>query len=257
MDGLEDKSYLITGGGSGIGAATAKYLVDRGAKVTICGRRPAKVAATAAELGANCCAVVGDITSADDRQQIVNDTLAHGGGIDGLINNAGNMYRGALTELSESELKEIFDTNVISAMLLSGLCTPHLAQTQGAIVFLGSVHTRRAFPGVAPYAATKGAIEALTTSLAAELGGQNIRVNCVAPGAVFTEINQRAGLLDDQQALDRLQSMAPLHALQRIGEAHEVAEAIGYLLTAQWTTGAILQVDGGLALGLTKEHIQE
>jgi 3-oxoacyl-[acyl-carrier protein] reductase len=257
VESLQDKSILITGGGSGIGAGTAKYLLDRGAKVTICGRRANKVSAIADQLGTNCRGLIGDITQTDDRQEIVSGALEHGGGIDGLINNAGNMYRGPLVELSETKLKEVFDTNVISALLLCGLCAPHLARTQGSIVFLGSVHSRRAFPGVSPYAATKGAIEALTTSLAAELGVQQIRVNCVVPGAVFTEINQRAGLLDDKQALDRLQSMAPLHALQRIGEVHEVAQAIAYLLTAQWTTGAILRVDGGLALGLTKEQLQE
>lgn len=243
---------MITGGGSGIGAGTAKYLIEQGAQVTICGRRADKIANVADELGTACLGVAGDITNAGDRQKIVAAAVSHGDGLDALVNNAGNMYRGALATLDESALMALFHTNVVAGMLLCGLCQPHLAKSEGAIVFLGSIHNRRAFPGVSPYAATKGAIEALTKSLAAELGPQKIRVNCVAPGAVFTEINQRAGLFDDEQAYERLQGMADLHALGRIGEVAEVAEAISYFLTAQWTTGTVLEVDGGLSLGITR-----
>ena len=243
---------LITGGGSGIGAGTAKYLVERGARVTICGRRPDKIDAVAAQLGNACKGVVGDITVQADRERIVSSAVAHGNGLDGLVNNAGNMYRGALADLDEQALLDVFHSNVIAGMLLAGLCQPFLAERHGAIVFLGSIHNRRAFPGVAPYAATKGAIEALTKSLAAELGPQKIRVNCVAPGAVYTEINQRAGLFSDEEAYARLQGMKGIHALGRIGEVEEVAEAITYFLTAQWTTGTILEVDGGMSLGITQ-----
>lgn len=252
MSSVDGHSILITGAGSGIGAGTAAYLVERGAKVTICGRRADRVEQVAAELGPRCHAVAGDITVAADRTRIVDAALEHGGGLNALVNNAGNMYRGPLEDLQEDELLEIFHTNVVAGMLLSGLCRAALAERNGAIVFLGSIHNRRAFPGVSPYAATKGAIEALTKSLAAELGPDGIRVNCVAPGAVFTEINQRAGLLNDEEALARLQDMGGLHALGRIGEVAEVAEAIAYFITAPWTTGTVLEVDGGLALGITK-----
>ncbi|MGK0224344.1 MAG: 3-oxoacyl-[acyl-carrier protein] reductase [Limisphaerales bacterium] len=252
MSWFNDRSYLITGGGSGIGAGTAHYLVERGAKVTICGRRVANVTAVANTLGDRCLAVTGDITDAADRARIVAKAVEHGDGLHGLVNNAGNMYRGSIADLTEQALKDIFNSNVIAGMLLVGLCQSHLAQTEGAVVFLGSIHNRRAFPGVSPYAATKGAIEALTKSLAAELGPQKIRVNCVAPGAVFTEINQRAGKLSDDEAYERLQNMKDLHALGRIGEVEEVAEAIAYFLSAQWTTGTTLEVDGGMSLGITQ-----
>ncbi len=251
MTDLEGASVLITGGGSGIGAGTARYLSARGALVTISGRREDKLNAVAQTLGERCAMVKGDVTVPADRQRMVDAAVAHGGGLDALVNNAGNMYRGALPSLTERGLKEIFDSNVISPMLLSGLCVEHLAKRQGAIVFLGSIHNRRAFPGVSPYAATKGAVEAITRSFAAELGALGIRVNCVAPGAVFTEINQRAGLVDDEQARARLLAMSGLHALGRIGETEEVAAAIAYFITAPWTTGTVLDVDGGLGLGLT------
>lgn len=253
MREINNSSILITGGGSGIGAGTARYFCERGARVTICGRRQDKIDAVADELGSGCLAVKADVTRDDDRRRLITRAVEHGSGLDALVNNAGNMYRGPLETLEEDKVADIFSNNVIGPMMLTGLATPHLEQRGGSVVFIGSVHNRRAFPGVSPYAATKGAVEALTRSLAAELGDRGIRVNCVAPGAVFTEINQRAGLANDAEAKTRLDSMANLHALGRIGSVEEVAEAIGYLVCAEWTTGTIIDIDGGLGLGITRE----
>lgn len=136
-------------------------------------------------------------------------------------------------------------------MMLLGESKKYLAKTKGVNIFIGSVHNRRAFPGASPYAATKGALETLTKVLAAELGDEKIRVNCVVPGGVYTEINQRAGIFDDDTAKKRLEKMASIHALGRIGTPEEIAEAVEYLICSEWTTGAILDVDGGLGLGLT------
>lgn len=251
MRSLEGMSLLITGGGSGIGLGTARYCIERGARVTICGRRPEKIESAARELGPGCRGVAADITVAADRQKLVAAALEHGGKLDALINNAGNMYRGMITELEEAALQDIFNSNVISAMLLTGLCTPDLATTEGAVIFVGSIHTRRAFPGASAYATTKAAVQGLTRVLAAELGAQKIRVNCLLPGAVFSEINQRAGLMDDTTALQRLEGMSDLHALGRIGTAEEIAEAMAYLVCAEWVTGAMIDIDGGLGLGVT------
>jgi 3-oxoacyl-[acyl-carrier protein] reductase len=252
MRSLEGASVLITGGGSGLGAGTARHFAERGAKVTISGRRPDKIRQVADSIGERCQPVVSDVTRLADREELVAAAVAHGGGLDVLVNNAGNMYRGPVTELEEEPLLGIFRSNVVGPMLLTGAAVPHLAARKGAVIFLGSVHTRRAFPGASPYAATKGAIEVLTKVLAAELGPQGIRVSCVVPGAVFTEINQRAGVFDDDTARKRLDGMAEMHALGRIGTEEEIAEAIAHLACAEWTTGAVLDVDGGLGLGLTK-----
>jgi NAD(P)-dependent dehydrogenase (short-subunit alcohol dehydrogenase family) len=252
MRPIDGMSVLITGGGSGIGEGTARHLAAAGARVTISGRRAERVQAVAASIGDRCRAVTGDVTVAQDRVAMVAAAVEHGGGrLDVVVNNAGNMYRGPLAELHEAELLAVFHSNVVGAMMLTQAALDHLVEAKGAVIFIGSVHSQRAFPGASPYAATKGAVETLTGVLAAELGPLGVRVSCVRPGAVFTEINQRAGLFDDATALARLEGLAPAHALGRIGTATEVAEAIEYLARAEWATGAVLTVDGGLSLGVT------
>jgi NAD(P)-dependent dehydrogenase (short-subunit alcohol dehydrogenase family) len=245
-------SVLVTGGGSGIGAGIARHFCGAGARVTISGRRAEKLESVAGPIGPSCAAVAGDITVAADRAAMVDAALAHGQGrIDVLVNNAGNMYRGPLEALDEQALLDVFHGNVVAAMMLTQRALPHLLASRGAVVFMGSTHSQRAFPGASPYAATKGALETLTGVLAAELGPRGVRVSCVRPGGVFTEINQRAGLFDDVTALARLESLAPAHALGRLGTVEEIAEAVEYLARAEWTTGNVLTVDGGLGLGVT------
>jgi 3-oxoacyl-[acyl-carrier protein] reductase len=251
MRAVEGMSVLVTGGGSGIGEGIARHLCGLGARVTISGRRADRIEAVAASIGERCRALAGDVTVGDHRAAMVDAAVDHGGRLDVLVNNAGNMYRGPLTELREDELLAVFHTNVVAAMMLTQAAVGHLEASKGAVIFMGSVHSQRAFPGASPYAATKGAIETLTGVLAAELGPAGVRVSCVRPGAVFTEINQRAGLLDDDTALARLESLAPAHALGRIGTVTEIAEAVEYLARAEWATGSVLTVDGGLSLGVT------
>lgn len=243
-------SVLITGGGSGIGEATARHFAARGAVVTISGRRADRIEAAAGAIG--CHGLAGDVSVAADRARMVAAAVANGGGrLDVLVSNAANMYRGPIDQLDEARITDLFRVNVVAGMMLAGLCAEHLERTRGAIVFIGSVHTQRAYPGASPYAATKGAIETLTGVLGAELGQRGIRVNCVRPGAVFTEINVRAGLADSATAKQRLEDMASAHALNRIGTPEEIAEAIEYMSCAEWTTGTVLSVDGGLGLGVT------
>jgi NAD(P)-dependent dehydrogenase (short-subunit alcohol dehydrogenase family) len=251
MRPIEGMSVIVTGGGSGIGAGTARHFVASGARVTICGRREEKVRALAAELGPACAWLRADITAAADRARIVDTAVGHGGGIDVLVNAAGDMYRGPLTALEEDRLVDVFRNNVVGAMMLTSAALPHLVERQGCVVLFGSVHVKRAFPGASPYAASKGALEALTGVLAAELGPQGVRVSCVRPGGVLTEINQRAGLFDDETARRRMEDLGPAHALGRPGTVEEIAEAVAYLAGAEWTTGAVLVVDGGLGLGTT------
>jgi 3-oxoacyl-[acyl-carrier protein] reductase len=251
MRAIEDMSILITGGGTGIGEGAARHLCAKGAFVTITGRREEPLREVAESIGERCCVVVGDVTIPADRSRMVSAAVEHGGGLEALFSNAGNMYRSSVAEFDEAELLQLFHVNVVSGMMLAREARPHLLETKGCIVFVGSVHTQRAFPGVSPYAATKGALEALTGVLAAELGGDGIRVSCVRPGGVLTEINVRAGVGTAEEMAERLQGLGGAHVLGRIGTTEEIAEALEYLIRAEWTTGNVLTVDGGLGLGVT------
>lgn len=251
MRDIAGMSVAITGGGSGIGEGTARWYASRGAKVTICGRRADKIAAVAAAIGPNCLGMAADVTKDEDRRAFLAAAVKHGGGLDLLLNNAADMYRGPITALDTEKLRAIFDSNVVAPMQLTGLAVPELEKRRGAVIFIGSGHTRRAFPGASPYAATKAAVEALTKVLAAELGSRKIRLGCIVPGAVPTELNIRAGLFTQEEHDARMAAIAPLHVLGRVGTPEEIAEAIDYLARAEWTTGASIVVDGGLALGLS------
>lgn len=248
---LAGMPVLVTGGGSGIGAAVVRRLAGAGARVTLAGRRADKIAAVAEEAGPAARCVVADVATDEGRRAMVEAAVEHGGGLEVLVHAAGNMYRGAVDELDEARLHDVFASNTIGPLLLTGLALPYLRERSGAVIFFGSVHTQRAFPGASPYAATKGALEALTGVLAAELGPQGVRVSCVRPGGVLTEINQRAGLMDDAAAAQRMKDLGAAHALGRSGTAEEVAEAVEYLASAEWATGAVLTIDGGLGLGVT------
>ena len=249
MKKLEDMSILVTGGGSGIGADCARRFCGQGARVTISGRRLEKLEAIKNELGERCRVVQGDVTLQADREAMLAASIEHGGKLDALVNNAANMYRQPVDGYTEDFLKDAFDTNVVSAMMLSSMAVPHLESTLGAIVFIGSTHTRRAFPGASPYATTKAALEGLTKVMAAELGSKQIRTGCILPGAVSTELNLRAGLFTAEQAKDRYDAVAGLHALGRIGTGTEVADGLEYLICAEWVTGVALEIDGGIGLG--------
>lgn len=251
MRSLARMSVLVTGGGSGLGEAVARYFVARGARVSVAGRRADKLEAVASSLGADCRAVVGDVAVRADRERMVAAAVEHGGGLETLVNAAGNMYRTPLAELDEDRLLQLFHSNVVGPMQLTSEALPHLTASRGNVVLFGSVHTQRAFPGASPYAATKGALETLAGVLAAELGAGGVRVNAIRPGGVPTEINQRAGLGTDTEARARLQGLAAAHALGRIGTPEEIAEGVAYLAAAEWVTGIVLGVDGGLSLGVT------
>ena len=249
MRATEGMSVLITGGGSGIGAETARLFAEGGARVTISGRRADKLAEVAESIGDACRTVVGDVAVDADRRAMLAAALDHGGGLDALINNAANMYRQPVEAYDEEALREAFQTNVIAGMMLSSISVPYLEARHGAIVFIGSTHTRRAFAGASPYATTKAAVEGLTRVMAAELGPRQIRVGCVLPGAVITELNLRAGVIKPEDLAERYAGVAREHVLGRIGTAREVAEGIEYLVRAEWVTGVALEVDGGIGLG--------
>lgn len=249
MRAMQDMSVLVTGASSGIGEATARYLAGLGAKVTITARRRDKLEALAADIGPSCRPFVGDVCQQADREAMIEAAVDHGGGLEALVNNAGAMFRQPVDGYTEDFLRQAFDTNVISGMMLSSMAVPHLEKRKGSIVFVGSTHTRRAFAGASPYATTKAAVEGLTRVMAAELGPRQIRVNCILPGAVITELNTASGVMKPEEIEERYAAIAREHVLGRVGTTRELAEGIEYLIRAEWVTGIALDVDGGIGLG--------
>ena len=119
MKSSNSNSVLITGGGSGIGEGTAKYLAKQGSRVTICGRSEDKLIRVSNEIGSSCHYVVADINKENERERLLQEAVEHGKGLNALINSAGNMYRVPLEDLDENSLTDIFKTNVIAGMMLS------------------------------------------------------------------------------------------------------------------------------------------
>src|SRR5690606_17951273 len=138
MRPIAGMSVLVTGGGSGIGEGIARHFCAAGARVTISGRRADKVTGVAASIGDACTAVVGDVTVDTDRAAMIDVAVEHGGGLDVLVNNAGNMYRGPLETLEEQALLDIFHGNVVAAIMLTQRALPHLVDRGGAVIFMGS-----------------------------------------------------------------------------------------------------------------------
>lgn len=253
MNTLQDKSILVTGGGTGIGAGCAAYFAARGARVTISGRREDRLREVADAIGAACHIVVGDVTVAADRRAMIDGALAHGGGrLDALVNNAGITHHGGLAEQDEASLMKVLHSNVAAPLLLTQAALPALEASQGSVIFIGSVHTRLALAGRLAYAASKGAVQNMSRVLAAELGPRKVRVNCVIPGAVATEINAAVTGQDPTEAKAFFYKLAHMHPIGRIGEPEDIAQAMEYLMLAGWTTGAVIDVDGGMGLGAAK-----
>ena len=253
MNSLQDKSILVTGGGTGIGAGCASYFAARGARVTISGRRENRLREVADAIGPACHWVGGDVTDAQSRQTMIDAAIRHGGGkLDALVNNAAITHHGGLLELDEAALMRVLQSNVAAPLMLTQVALPALERSQGCVIFIGSVHTRLAMAGRLAYAASKGAVQNMSRVLAAELGPRKVRVNCVIPGAVATEINAAVTGADPKESKAFFYKLAHMHPIGRIGEPEDIAQAMEYLINASWTTGAVIDVDGGMGLGASK-----
>ncbi|SER74824.1 SDR family NAD(P)-dependent oxidoreductase [Lentzea albida] len=229
---------VITGGSRGIGAATARRLVRDGHRVVI-GYRQAEDEARLLEKELGVLAVRADTTDEDDVARLFD---AAGEDVTGVVNNAGvTSPVGPLAQLRTEHLRRVVDVNVVGAFFVAREAARRM--TRGSIVNVSSGAATLGSPGeYVHYAATKAAVDALTIGLAKELAPSGIRVNCVQPGTVRTDIHRLSGVPDRP---DRVASRIPLG---RPGEAGEIANAIAWLLSdeASYTTGAILRVAGGM-----------
>ncbi len=245
------KSFLVTGGGRGIGRETALLLADADAFVTINYRSDAAAAeATLADVrsrGGDGALVPGDVADEDDVRRMFDVAAGDGRGLDGVVANAGIVATSMpLAEMGVARLERMFAVNVLGAYLCGREVARRMPRSRGgrggSLVFVSSAASRLGSPfEFVDYAGSKGAVDTLTIGLAKELGPDGVRVNAVRPGLIRTAIHADAGHPD---RADRLGASAPLG---RAGEAGEVAAAIVWLLGdgATYCTGALLDVAGG------------
>lgn len=235
------KSVLVTGGNSGIGYATAQLLKRKGYAVTICGRDKARVHAAAEALGVE--AIVADM---GDLAQVAALVAQYKGkALYGLVNNAAIARFMPLSFCSHADYDEIFNINVRGPLeLIKGLL-PCLQEAQGSITNISSAVVNNGLPNAALYAATKGALEAASKSLALEFAPLGVRVNVISPGAIDTPIIGKLGIDEATQAAVKAQQEATI-PLRRFGRPEEVAEVIVAQLESSYSTGAVWAVDGGV-----------
>lgn len=256
---MTDRIVLVTGGGRGIGAATALRCAREGYDVAVNYVRDARcaehVAGQVRALGRRAITVAADVSREDDVLRMFERVDAELGVLCALVNNAGVVDVAARVDAMDGErLARMFGVNVIGSILCAREAVRRMSTTRGerwaaaggarggAIVNLSSVAARLGAAGqYVDYAAAKGAIDVFTLGLAREVAGEGIRVNAVRPGTIDTDIHASGG------QPDRAAQVAPLVPMQRAGSADEIAQAIVWLLSgaASYATGAVLDVTGG------------
>jgi meso-butanediol dehydrogenase/(S,S)-butanediol dehydrogenase/diacetyl reductase len=240
---LGGKVAIITGGGSGIGKAIAQAFAREGAMVVIAGRDSKKLEQAAAEIGEECLAVSADVSKTSDVQRLVDTALGKFHRINVLVNNAAVLLPGTAESLSEEDFDQTFNINVRGLWLLSRAVLPQMrAAGGGSIINIASVLSLLGARNRVAYSASKGAVMAMTKAMALDHAAENIRVNCICPGIVATEMVARFSL--DENALRQRVAM---HPMGRFGQPEDVASAAVFLASDEsgWTTGSVLTVDGG------------
>lgn len=245
---LAGRAVVITGGGSGIGRATAIAFAQAGARVLAVGRRREALQRTA-EAHSGIVPHVADIRAEGAPEAIVQAATEQWGRLDVLVNNAGATAMLPLAEATAAQIHDLLDLNVTAPSLLARAALPELRRTRGAIVNISSTYGHRPLPGASHYAASKSALEQLTRSWAVELAPDGIRVNALAPGPTESEALAAAGLPDE--LIDQIKKdEAARIPLGRRGDPVEVATWVLRLAdpAASWLTGQVLTIDGGLEL---------
>ena len=239
------KIAVVTGATSGIGRATALAFVREGATVMGIGRR-AEALDDLSSGGIRTCRA--DLTSEADTEKAARTTLDDLGGIDILVNAAGILAMGSVTDTTLEDYDRMMNINVRSVLHLMKLFLPSLTERKGNVVNVSSVTGLRAFPGLLSYCVSKAAVDQLTRCTALELAPKGVRVNAVNPGVVRTNLHLGGGMPSDTYdgLLERSKST---HPIGRIGQPEEIADLILYLASkkAGWITGATYSIDGGRA----------
>lgn len=238
------KAAIITGGGSGMGAATAKRLIQDGWAVTLFGRTQSKLDNMISELDQpdQTLAVQGDVSLRSDVARLIDQHIANFGRLDGLVNNAGVAVGGPIDTVSDEAWREVMSINLDGVFYASSLAVPHLKKAKGSIVNVSSLSDLAGDWGYSPYNAAKGAVSDFTRALALELGGQGVRVNAVNPSLTLTDM--ASFLTQNEEMMAKFRNRNPL---QRGAYPSEIASVTAFLLSddASFVNGVNLPVDGG------------
>ena len=241
---LSGKVALVTGGSRGIGYATAKILSENGATVVITAKNQDRLEHAVSEISNTAC-IQADIRNKNDVKHVVKTIIEKYGRLDILVNNAGIFPRiKKLHEIEDDEWNEVLDVNLTGSFRFCRECIPYLIKTSGTIVNIASDAGLKAYQGfnVDAYSTSKAALILLTKCCALEYANEKIRVNCICPGVVDTDMSKP--FLKTQKDRDFMNNE---HPVGRIGEPNEIAKAVLFLVSddSLWTTGAVLTVDGG------------
>ncbi len=247
MFDLSGKVAIVTGSTKGIGKAIATALADHGAKVVVSSRDSGRVAETAKELadgGRDVLGIPCNVGHKDQLQALVDETRKAWGQIDIIVGNAAiNPHYGPSMEIPDEIFAKVMHTNIQSNLWLAQMVADEMrARKDGAIIYISSIGGLRGSDVIGTYGISKAADIQLARNLAIELGPDNIRVNCIAPGLVKTDFAR--ALWEDPEYADPRIASTPL---RRLGEPDDIAGAAVYLASAagRWTTGQTIVIDGG------------
>ncbi|WP_306118679.1 MULTISPECIES: 3-oxoacyl-[acyl-carrier-protein] reductase [unclassified Roseitalea] len=244
MIDLTGRKALVTGASGGIGEAAARLLHELGATVGLHGTRTERLEALAANLGGRAHVLAADLSDRAAVDALAKDAEATLEGVDILVNNAGITRDGLFVRMSDTDWDAVLEVNLTAAFRLTrALAHPMMRRRHGRIVNITSVVAVTGNPGQANYCASKAGLIGLTKSLAQEIAGRAVTVNCVAPGFIETAMTEK---LNDKQT-EAIMGAIPM---KRMGTAPEVASAVAYLASdhAGYVTGQTLHVNGGMAM---------